>query len=225
MSMDNEATTFNQYYIVGQDCWLTTHVKSVILKNKNTICPVFKSLSSLYESHMRSTTNRTLVLIDISVVTVEDLLKLISAHQLKSDGYLNLSFVFYNVSKNALAFPFLCIPGIRGFLQKEIDDALLVESIRTISRGALWFPLELLNEVTGRDRTDADNSATESIQLTGWERAVLKHMSAGASDSDIADNAQVDSSIVKQQIDIIYKKLMFNNHTTAARIAGGLALQ
>ena len=225
MNTDSEAATFNQYYIVGQDCWLTAHVKNVILKNQNTICPVFKSLSSLYDSHMRSTTNKTLVLIDISVVTVEDLLKLISAHQLKSDGYLNLPFVFYNVSKNALAFPFLCIPGIRGFLQKEIDDALLVESIRAISRGAQWYPLEFLNEVTGGERADADTSTTESMQLTGWERAVLKHMSAGASDSDIADNAKGDSSIVKQQIGVIYKKLNFKNHTTAARIAGGLALQ
>lgn len=222
MNMDREASTFDQYFIVGHDTWLTTHIKKIILKNRNYISPVFKSLFALFDTSMRSPSDNTLVLMDISILTVEDLLKLISTHQLKNDGYMNLSIVFFNVSKNALAFPFLCIPGIRGFFQRDIDDALIATGIAAVSRGELWFPPDLLSEVTDRVRTDTAMHFTESIQLTGKERAVLRSMSVGAFENEIIDNTQVDFSTIKQQIGVIYKKLNIKNHTTAARIAGSL---
>ena len=63
-----------------------------------------------------------------------------------------------------------------------------------------------------------------TLQLTGREQTVLRYLSLGASDDDIADNALVDSLTLRKQIGIIYRKLNFKNHTTAVRIVGGLAL-
>ncbi|MFC5905846.1 response regulator transcription factor [Streptacidiphilus monticola] len=104
--------------------------------------------------------------------------------------------------------------GAQGFLLKRSRADTLVHAVRLVARGdSLLFPtavreLALRHAPIAPDRSRID-------RLTARERDVLRLMTAGLTNAQIADRAQVGAETVKTHVTRILGKLEVRDRTQA----------
>jgi DNA-binding NarL/FixJ family response regulator len=105
--------------------------------------------------------------------------------------------------------------GAAGFLLKDAPRDDLIEMIRKVARGEnCWTRLEL-RRVTGAlatPRLDAD----VEVPLTQRESDVLKHMSNGLTNKEIAESLDISYETVKEHVQHILRKIGVTDRTQAA---------
>lgn len=104
--------------------------------------------------------------------------------------------------------------GASGYLLKSIAGADLAESIRAVARGRAALSLEALPGVAAANKTAATNG-----HLTPRELDVLKCLSIGASNKQIAINLGLSSGTIRGHVSNILAKLNVENRTAAANYA------
>jgi DNA-binding NarL/FixJ family response regulator len=106
--------------------------------------------------------------------------------------------------------------GARGFLLKAVTAETLVEAIRTVAGGGayLFAPLaEGLDAAhTGAWRDDAFETPDA---LTPREREVLKLMTSGISNGEIAEALRLSEGTVRNHVSNILSKLGVSDRTRA----------
>jgi DNA-binding NarL/FixJ family response regulator len=100
--------------------------------------------------------------------------------------------------------------GAFGYLLKRALRKELVETIRTVHRGAKRIPPEIAVEV-------AEHSADDA--LTAREIEVLREVAAGNSNKIIADRLTISEDTVKAHLKNILSKLRANDRTHAVTIS------
>ena len=100
--------------------------------------------------------------------------------------------------------------GAFGYLLKRALRKELVETIRTVHRGAKRIPPEIAVEV-------AEHSADDA--LTPREIEVLREVAAGNSNKIIADRLRISEDTVKAHLKNILSKLRANDRTHAVTIS------
>jgi DNA-binding NarL/FixJ family response regulator len=100
--------------------------------------------------------------------------------------------------------------GAFGYLLKRALRKELVETIRTVHRGAKRIPPEVAVEL-------AEHSADDA--LTAREIEVLRQVAAGNSNKIVADHLAISEDTVKAHLKSILSKLGANDRTHAVTIA------
>lgn len=108
------------------------------------------------------------------------------------------------VAEQAIAF------GAAGFLPKTMSTRSLVAAIRFMLAGEVYMPLSAQHP-TLRD--------VGSSQLTGREMDVLKRLSQGMTNKEIARELGLQEVTVKLHVKTLYRKIGARNRTQAALIA------
>lgn len=97
------------------------------------------------------------------------------------------------------------LAGARGLVHKGQDTALLLNAIRKVHAGELWFARELLDRALERSRPTGRAGAPD--RLSERERALVTLVAAGHRNAEIARRLKVSEKTVRNQLSALYGKL------------------
>lgn len=103
--------------------------------------------------------------------------------------------------------------GATGFVLKDIEPDDLFSTIAAILGGAKVLDPQALGRVRGHEDLPAPESMTE--ELNEKERAVLRLMSAGLSNQQIAEQLHKAEGTIKNRVSVILQKLNARDRTQA----------
>lgn len=105
--------------------------------------------------------------------------------------------------------------GIKGvFYQGETADAVL-KGVEKILDGELWFSRKTTSKLLSEKAIRLNTGENTKFALTAREREILKHLSSGAGNVEIAEKCCISMNTVKTHIQHIYKKIGVRNRLEA----------
>jgi two-component system nitrate/nitrite response regulator NarL len=106
--------------------------------------------------------------------------------------------------------------GVSGIFMKHHSASLLIEGIRDVLAGKVWFDRELLQEaMSGRS---APQESTPS-QFTDRERQVLSYIFDGLANKEIAQRIGMSESSVKATLQQLFSKTGVRTRSQLVRVA------
>lgn len=103
--------------------------------------------------------------------------------------------------------------GAAGFLGKSAGINRLIEAVRTVASGQTWFEAGLGERA--REAFSTDIPRGRNNPLTSREREILRFMSTGLTNREIATQLGTAEGTVKNQISSILSKLGVRDRTQA----------
>ena len=108
--------------------------------------------------------------------------------------------------------------GAKGFILKDSSPKELIDAIRQVNNGELWLPSEIVYRVLSA-LLHPDIKAPAEIDLTSREIEVLKLVSKGSTNREIATTLSISEGTVRFHMNHILAKLNLSNRTQAALYA------
>jgi two-component system response regulator DevR len=109
--------------------------------------------------------------------------------------------------------------GARGFVVKDVERFSLKESIRAVHRGQAVLAPQVAGEIIERIRSPQVASRLPAA-LNRSQVAILRLISSGHSNREIAAEVHLSENTVKTHIQEIFRKLGVRNRVEAAILAG-----
>ncbi len=112
--------------------------------------------------------------------------------------------------------------GANGYILKDAESDSLIRGIRDVYKGGSYVHPSLAGELVkkykqGESKPDPDKEALR--RLTRREREVLKLISQGMNNREIANTLFISEKTVKNHVSNIFKKIHVNDRTQAAIFA------
>lgn len=108
--------------------------------------------------------------------------------------------------------------GVSGYLLKDSESAELKKAITTVVNGENYIQPSLI-PVLNAKMIDRDSDAVKIENLTKRELEVLKNLSYGMYNKEIAEKLEISERTVKNHISNIFKKIEVTDRTQAAVFA------
>lgn len=108
--------------------------------------------------------------------------------------------------------------GANAYCSKEINPARLVEVVQSVLDGASWFDPSIAHVVlkAATNSSPENNSAKEDYNLTARETQILKLITEGYSNNEIAKELFVSINTTKAHVASILQKLEVEDRLQAA---------
>jgi DNA-binding NarL/FixJ family response regulator len=106
--------------------------------------------------------------------------------------------------------------GMAGVFLKHDPPAVLVDAIRAVLSGKVWFEQDYLHRLVG---SAAKEELPRSRKLTEREQQVLAGVFEGLANKQIADRLQVSESSVKATLQHLFQKTGVRTRSQLVRIA------
>jgi len=109
--------------------------------------------------------------------------------------------------------------GARGYVVKDVERFSLKESIRAVYRGQSVLAPQVAGHVSERARTP-QQAGSRRAALSASQVAILRLISRGHSNREIAAEVHLSENTVKTHVQEIFRKLGVRNRVEAAILAG-----
>ena len=109
--------------------------------------------------------------------------------------------------------------GARGYVVKDVERFSLKESIRAVYRGQAVLAPQVAGHVIERSRTP-QQAGSRRAALSASQVAILRLISRGHSNREIAAEVHLSENTVKTHVQEIFRKLGVRNRVEAAILAG-----
>jgi DNA-binding NarL/FixJ family response regulator len=110
--------------------------------------------------------------------------------------------------------------GARGFLLKGVTPEVLIEAIRTVANGGTYLYAALAGVVASSGADSARQGIFDAADpLTARECEVLKLMTSGISNTQIAQALNLGEGTVRNHVSSIFSKLGVSDRTKAVLLA------
>lgn len=106
--------------------------------------------------------------------------------------------------------------GAMGYILKDADSKVLVEAVRSVSAGQTYIQPTMANELVNEYKRMKSGSDDPRNLLTEREIEVLKLLSKGMLNKEIAKELFISEKTVKNHISSIFRKLNVQDRTQAA---------
>lgn len=111
--------------------------------------------------------------------------------------------------------------GVSGFILKDATTEDFMNTIRAVAKGDKIFPSQLHGSLFSEIVDNAvkellDSKLIESIRMTEIEKKIVRFISTGLTDKDIAKKLLLSVSKVKSHIDNILEKMSLNTRVQIA---------
>lgn len=100
----------------------------------------------------------------------------------------------------------MLLAGATGYLLKEEALDTVIDAIRAVHRGEVWYSREVMSKVADLARSGA-NTASGQAGLTDREMGVLRLLARGWDNQRIAKDLHISEGTVKNHVTSIYTKL------------------
>ncbi len=108
--------------------------------------------------------------------------------------------------------------GAAGILLKHSSPAHLLEAIRRVARGEMWFEGDILRSLVSRAK-EHETTDRNARSLTQRQEQVLSGILDGLSNKEIAWNLKVSESSIKAVIQELFHKAGVRTRSQLVRIA------
>ncbi len=109
--------------------------------------------------------------------------------------------------------------GARGYVVKDVERFSLKESIRAVSRGQAVLAPQVAGQIIERMRSRQPGEGRQA-GLSASQVAILRLISRGHSNREIAADVHLSENTVKSHVQEIFRKLGVRNRVEAAILAG-----
>jgi len=109
--------------------------------------------------------------------------------------------------------------GARGYVVKSVERFDLKQSIRAVARGESVISPSVAGRVLERVRSESGASAPQRPALNASQAAILRLVSEGFSNREIATSINLSENTVKSHLQEIFRKLEVRNRVEAALVA------
>ncbi len=109
--------------------------------------------------------------------------------------------------------------GARGYVVKDVERFALKESIRAVSRGEAVLAPQVAGQIIDRFRS-LPPEERRPAGLNASQVAILRLISRGHSNREIAADVHLSENTVKTHVQEIFRKLGVRNRVEAAILAG-----
>jgi DNA-binding NarL/FixJ family response regulator len=109
--------------------------------------------------------------------------------------------------------------GARGYVVKDVEQFSLKESIRAVFRGQAVLAPQVAGQVIAQARTRPQGRSRRA-ELSESQVAILRLISRGHSNREIAAEVHLSENTVKSHVQEIFRKLGVRNRVEAAILAG-----
>jgi len=104
--------------------------------------------------------------------------------------------------------------GAKGIVLKEMAPRLLVQCIREVHAGGEWLDIAPVGRALGQ--LLSREASEQALNLTDREREVIRFVSKGLQNKDIASKLGISEGTVKIHVHHIYAKLGLSNRVELA---------
>ena len=205
--------------MIADDHRLYREAIGSILGNEESIQIVGESTNGLPAIFAIDDLKPDVLLLGILVQTIEDL-KFISPMREKSPltkPILLIDTIDDNIIFRALEF------GVRGYVSKNTSVPELVKAIHAVHQGELWAGRKLIakyfNEEAGSHLHHGNGDANKENSLTSREIEVLRLLTTGCTNKEIARRLFIREKTVKSHMNRIFKKLKVTRRLEATLCA------
>ena len=107
----------------------------------------------------------------------------------------------------------LCLRlGATGLIRKEESPNILLKAIEKVHRGEIWFDRSMMSDVLSnvlkqKNEKDSDPDAAKIASLTDRELQVIKLVSEGRKNKQIAERLFISDTTVRHHLTSIFSKL------------------
>lgn len=108
--------------------------------------------------------------------------------------------------------------GAQGYIPKSTSPKIMLQAIHLVLEGGVYAPHDLL------DHRPASDIEQPAVPLTPRQRQVLKLLSEGRSNKEIAHRLSLSENTVRVHVAAILKTLKVRNRTEAALTAARLGI-
>jgi two-component system response regulator DevR len=108
--------------------------------------------------------------------------------------------------------------GARGYVVKDVERFSLKESIRAVSRGQSVLAPQVAGPIIERIRSGQPTEQRPALSAS--QVAILRLISRGHSNREIAADVHLSENTVKSHVQEIFRKLGVRNRVEAAILAG-----
>ena len=109
--------------------------------------------------------------------------------------------------------------GANAYCSKEINLQRLVQVVQSVSEGAAWFDPSIAHivlQATSTTKVDEKDANYKNYDLTAREAQILKLMTEGYSNMEIAQNLVISVNTTKAHVASILQKLEVDDRLQAA---------
>ena len=159
-----------------------------------------------------SSSQPAVILLDIHRTSLEKVTEI-------KEQFPDAFVAFTNVDDLGLILPYLCIPGVNGMFHKGEKAEIIQRGLASMMAGLLWFPRDILPQVINQIKLAPGHNAVQLNQLSKKELEVLKMLTQGVSNTEMAHSLNISFHTVKTHIYNIYKKLNVKNRAEAVKLA------
>jgi len=115
--------------------------------------------------------------------------------------------------------------GAKGYVLKESNAQQMLQTIREVYQGNVILSPNQATKIMERFHSlRKEKLETELAHLTEREKDILKLVSQGATNREIADELKLSTQTVRNRLSQVFSKLHVNNRTQAAQYASKLGL-
>lgn len=108
--------------------------------------------------------------------------------------------------------------GVKGYVLKDSESDVLIRAIRSIHEGESYIQPNMASLLFKKMNSD-DNSSASNSKLTKREIEVLKLITEGMLNKEIAHKLCISEKTVKNHVSNIFKKIEVSDRTQAAVFA------
>ena len=168
---------------------------------------------------LSSKTRYDLIILDLAIPDVDGitLLKKIKSRRILSP------IVFVSASENIKQIAQVLHFGASGFIPKNSSSDIMLDALRKVLAGNVYVPQPLISAINDEIKNlKAINCKLQ--ELTPRQKEVLRLVSTGYANRDIAESLEISETTVKTHITVIFRTLNVGNRVECIREAERLGI-
>jgi len=110
-------------------------------------------------------------------------------------------------------------PGAYGVILNDVSVEILVKSMRQVADGQRLLPLPSSDRQSNELAAVAENAPIMAITLTEREREIMRLVSVGLPNKEIARRLKIADGTIKVHLHKMFQKLAISNRTELAALA------
>ena len=129
--------------------------------------------------------------------------------------------ILFNVTGSNILKDIMKYPNVVGVFYESDDIEVISQGMKKIIGGEIWLSRDITKKIIFSYREKQDGILTTSVSLTEREKEILKLLSLGSSNIDIANAIFVSENTVKTHLYNVFKKINVKNRLQAMMWAKG----
>ncbi len=188
---------------------------SVLEEKLKSVFP-FQLISSVDLLTNTNISDGQVILIDLAAITGSDVTHLLSH---LSNVYSGVILALFNTDRSQNIHTLTRFRNIKGIFYNDDSFEQLIKGITLLLDGEYWLSRKMMGsmlEFVHSERESSETGAIAKEALTRREQQILKLVSTGATNTEIANKIFLSENTVKTHLSNLYRKLDIRNRTQAS---------